>query len=302
MTARFLAGFGASAIYAPAGGVLSDVWRPCQRGKSLGIYLLIPLLGAAIGPITGGFMADRTAWRWMFSATSAFQGVMAVVSYFAFRETYAPVILKRKAEMLQQDNGETRYHTAAETLMEGLTAVGLLYIVPATFATLWTNACHERTDISGLHYIAVALGEIAGSEIGDNIIDRIVKRLSQRKNGETAPEFHVPLMLPATVISSAGLLLYGWAAQAHIYWLVVDVGVFLTCFEMQIGGRPKRPYMVDAYPEYAGLATAASQFMRSMTAFAFSLLALKMYEAMGYGWVTACLPSLGSSLVCRLVS
>jgi MFS family permease len=49
IAARFLAGFGASAIYALAGGVLSDIWRPDQRGRSLGMYLLIPLLGAAIG-------------------------------------------------------------------------------------------------------------------------------------------------------------------------------------------------------------------------------------------------------------
>lgn len=46
---RFLAGFGASAIYALGGGVLGDVWRPEQRGRSLGIYLIIPLLGAAVG-------------------------------------------------------------------------------------------------------------------------------------------------------------------------------------------------------------------------------------------------------------
>ena len=59
IAARFLAGFGASAIYALAGGVLGDVWRPEQRGRSLGIYLLIPLLGAAIGPIIGGYMAGR---------------------------------------------------------------------------------------------------------------------------------------------------------------------------------------------------------------------------------------------------
>ncbi|GAP92972.2 putative efflux pump antibiotic resistance protein [Rosellinia necatrix] len=47
--ARFLAGFGASAIYALGGGVLGDIWRPEERGRSLGVYLLIPLLGAAVG-------------------------------------------------------------------------------------------------------------------------------------------------------------------------------------------------------------------------------------------------------------
>jgi MFS family permease len=51
IAARFLAGFGASAIYALAGGVLGDVWRPEQRGRSLGIYLVIPVLGAAVGSL-----------------------------------------------------------------------------------------------------------------------------------------------------------------------------------------------------------------------------------------------------------
>lgn len=49
IAARFLAGFGASSIYALAGGVLGDIWSPQQRGKSLAMYLLVPLLGAAVG-------------------------------------------------------------------------------------------------------------------------------------------------------------------------------------------------------------------------------------------------------------
>lgn len=51
IAARFLAGFGASSIFALAGGVLGDVWRLEQRGRSLGVYLLIPLLGAAVGEL-----------------------------------------------------------------------------------------------------------------------------------------------------------------------------------------------------------------------------------------------------------
>lgn len=53
IAARFLAGFGASSIYALAGGVLGDVWKAEQRGRSLGVYLLIPLLGAAVGKLFG---------------------------------------------------------------------------------------------------------------------------------------------------------------------------------------------------------------------------------------------------------
>lgn len=49
IAARFMAGLGASAIYALAGGVLGGIWTPEERGNSLAIYSLIPLLGAAVG-------------------------------------------------------------------------------------------------------------------------------------------------------------------------------------------------------------------------------------------------------------
>lgn len=49
IASRFLGGFGASAVYALAGGVLSDVWRADERGKSLAWYSLVPLIGAAVG-------------------------------------------------------------------------------------------------------------------------------------------------------------------------------------------------------------------------------------------------------------
>ena len=161
---------------------------------------------------------------------------------------------------------------------------GILYIMLSTFAGLWTTAYHERVNISGLHYIALALGEIAGSQISGRVMDRIFIRLRQRRNGETAPEFHIPLMLPSAILASAGLFLYGWAAQARLHWSVVDIGALLACLGMQAASQPKQAYIIDAFPEYASSATAASQFVSSLTAFAFPLFAPRMYKAMGYGW------------------
>lgn len=61
IAARFLAGFGASAIYALASGVLGDIWHDQERGQSLGAYLLIPLLGAAVGT---AHHLSLTTWPW----------------------------------------------------------------------------------------------------------------------------------------------------------------------------------------------------------------------------------------------
>lgn len=58
IAARLLAGLGASAVYVLGSAVLGDLWPKEQRGFTLALYQLIPLLGAAIGPIIGGFITE----------------------------------------------------------------------------------------------------------------------------------------------------------------------------------------------------------------------------------------------------
>ena len=52
------------------GGVLGDVWRAEERGKAIAIYSLAPLLGPVVGPVCGGWIAERSTWRWVVSAPS----------------------------------------------------------------------------------------------------------------------------------------------------------------------------------------------------------------------------------------
>lgn len=251
----------------------------------------------------------------MFWSTSAFQGAMTVVSFFAFHETYPQLILLRRAEKKRSETGDQRHVTAAERrhvetspiktivrslsrplrllmfhpivqLISVLSALnyGMLYIILATFSDLWVTTYGQPVDISGLHYIAVALGEIAGSQISGYVMDTIYRRLKHRSGDEGRPEYHIPLMLPGAILAPVGLLLYGWAAQAHKHWMVVDFGMFITTFGLQIAGMPKQAYIIDSYPEHTSSATAASQLLRSLMAFTFPLFAPAMYRALGYGW------------------
>ncbi|KAJ5586975.1 uncharacterized protein N7459_002740 [Penicillium hispanicum] len=324
IASRFLAGFGASAIYALANGVLGDVWRPEQRGRSLGVYLLIPLVGAAVGPIIGGFMADRTTWRWMFWATSIFQAVMILVSFTSFHETYEPLILRRRVERIRRETGDSRYYTLDERLNANksptrvlgralirplrllflrpiiqITSLisafnyGLLYIVLSTFSDLWTKQYHQSVEISGLHYIAVALGEIVGSQLCAKLMDSLYHRLKARANGEHNPELRIPAVFPGLILSPLGLFFYGWAAQYRLHWAVVDIGAFLAMLGLQMTGMPLQAYVMEAYPEHTSSAGAASQFLRSLTAFAFPLFAPRLYEVLGYGWGNSTIAFIG---------
>lgn len=315
IAARLLAGFGASAAYSLAYGVLGDVWSAEQRGRSVSMYLLIPLTGSAVGPIVSGFIVQYSTWRWMFWATTILQAILELSSMLLFYESYAPVLLCRRAEKLRKDTGDSRYHAEVEmrefgrsaawklshslsrplrllafhpiiqiqAILEGIN-YGLLYFALASFSALHVSAYGESISISGLHYIAICTGTIAGSQLCGPLMDYVYKRLTSRTGETQVPELRIPLLLPGTFFTPIGFLLYGWAAQYHLYWLVVDVGATLLSVGMQIFDITLHAYVMDAYPEHISSASAATQVLRSLLAFAFPLFSNKLYDAIGYGW------------------
>lgn len=240
---------------------------------------------------------------------------MTLVSFFTFHETYPQLILRWRAEKKCSETGDSRYVTAAERLYIETSPIkaisrsltrplrlllfhpivqlisvisalnyGMLYIILATFSDLWVVAYGQPVDISGLHYIAVALGEIVGSQISGYVMDRIYRRLRTRAGDAGRPEYHIPMMLPGAILAPSGLLLCGLAVQTHKHWIVVDIGMFITTCGLQIAGMPTQAYIIDSYPDHASSATAASQLLRSLMAFTFPLFAPAMYHALGYGW------------------
>jgi MFS family permease len=263
----------------------------------------------------------------MFWSTSIFQTVMIFVAFTAFRETYPPLILKRRAKKMRKTTGDARYYTVHERMEEQkslfsilATALsrplqlllfhpviqivsiiegfhyGILYIVLSSFADLWTEHYHVPVDLSGLHYLAVALGEIAGSQLGGRILDAVHRRMRARSaDGDTSPEpeHRIPLMFPAYLIGYIGLLIYGWTAQHQVHWIAVDIGVFIACVGMQTGDMAMSAYMIDAYAEHTSSAAAATRFLQSLGAFLFPLFAPSMYRAMGYGWGNTALAGIG---------
>lgn len=315
IAARLLAGFGASAVYSMAYGVLGDVWSAEQRGKSLSLYLLVPLTGAAIGPIIGGFIVQYSTWRWMFWATTILQCLLELSSLRLFRESYVPVLLRRRAQKLRAETGDSRYYAEIEMRESGRSAAwkirrslsrpirllafhpiiqiqatleginyGLLYFALTSFSSLYVSAYGGSVAISGLHYIAICAGEVLGSQLCGPLIDFAYRRLTSRTGETRVPELRVPLLVPGALFTPIGFLIYGWAAQYHLFWLVVDIGVAVLSLGMQVFDTTLYAYVMDAYPEHISSASAATQLLRSLLAFAFPLFSHKMYETLGYGW------------------
>ncbi|KAF1992319.1 MFS multidrug transporter-like protein [Aulographum hederae CBS 113979] len=310
---RFLSGLGGSAPLAIGGGTLSDCWRAEERGKAISVYSLAPLLGPAVGPLAGGFIAENTTWRWAFWSVSAVDALIQVFGFFFLQETYTPVLLKRKATRLRKETGNEDLHTEYESPDKTFTKVmktsllrpfrllftqpivivlsvymaylyGLMYLVLSTFPGLWENRYNESIGIGGLNYISLGIGFFLGAQICAPLNDRVYRALKKRNNGVGKPEFRVPLMNIGAMLVPIGLFWYGWSAQAKVHWIVPNIGAAIIAAGTIIGFQLIQTYIVDAYTRFAASAIAAATVLRSLAGFGFPLFAPAMYNALDYGW------------------
>ena len=310
---RFFAGLGGSSPLAIGGGVLGDCWRPEQRGRAISVYSLAPLLGPAVGPIAGGFITERTTWRWCFWATCIAAIAIQVLGLFLLQETWAPKLLEQKTKRLQKETGNMelksefddhqiplarRLGTALERPFKMITTqpiiqvlalylaylYGLAYLVLATYPTLWTNDYHESVGIGGLNYISLGIGYFIGAQVCAPLNDRIYRRLRKRENGVGRPEFRIPIMIVSSTLTPIGLFWYGWSAQAHTHWIVPNLGQVVLSAGIICGFQSIQTYIVDAYTKYAASGVAAATVLRSLAGFGFPLFAPAMYNVLGLGW------------------
>ena len=262
----------------------------------------------------GGFITERISWRWVFWVISIADGAVQVLGFLLLRETYAPTILAKKAQKLREASGNQAWHTKWETpgrtfskilklafvrpfVLLGTQPIiqvlavylgylyGVVYIVLTTLPTLWTERYHESIGIAGLNYISLGFGYVIGTQSTARLNDTIYKVLKKRSGKDVGrPEFRLPLLVPGAILVPLGLLWYGWSAEAHVHWIMPNIGIAIFGVGMKIATQCTQTYAVDTYTLYTASAGAASLFLRSLMGFSFPLFAPYMYAKLGYGW------------------
>ena len=194
MSFRLLGGISGSASLALGPAVVADLLPADERGLAIAIYSFIPILGPAIGPICGGFIAQYSTWRWGFWATSLVSAPVLVAGVLLLEETYAPVLLERKRKIFGKRSAKTtkqgqvdKSHTSPFKNIGGAMVrplrllctqpiivvmglyqaylYGLMYVVLTTFPVMWQERYQQSVSVGGLNYISLGLGYCFGIQV-----------------------------------------------------------------------------------------------------------------------------------------
>jgi MFS family permease len=131
---RFLGGCFAACPLTNSGAILSDMYAPLvlyslrslhlttsfrwdneSRGTAMVIYILSPFAGLAVGLITSGYIVVRgISWRWVFWIHAILAVVCFFLTVFGIPETFAPVLLVKKARTIRKETGDERFTAALE--------------------------------------------------------------------------------------------------------------------------------------------------------------------------------------------
>src|SRR5271170_7189585 len=101
LVCRAIDGIAFSAPMTLVGGTLADLWRNEERGVPMAAFSAAPFAGPAIGPLIVGFLSDAAGWRWLYWIQLIVSGVCWLMMAFTVPETYAPVLLSRRAKKMR---------------------------------------------------------------------------------------------------------------------------------------------------------------------------------------------------------
>ena len=107
-------------------------------------------------------------------------------------------------------------------------------------------------------------------------------------------------MIPASFLVVAGILWYGWSVQAHLHWIMPNIGTSLLAAGIIIEFQCIQTYVIEAYSLYAASAMSAIAVLRALTGFAFPLFGPYLYSSLGYGWGDSILALLAMIIGCPL--
>lgn len=282
----------------------------------MSIFAAAPFLGPVLGPIIGGFLGMGAGWRWVMGFLAAFSGAVWIMGTLLIPETYAPVLLRRRAERLSNvtgkvyrskldiDQGKASLKEAFKLalsrpwillfrepivfLLSLYMAIiyGTLYMMFAAFPIVYQLGRGWNQGIGGLAFLGIMVGMLIAVvyTLWDN--KRYIKT-QEKHEGFAPPEARLPPTLIASVAIPIGLFWFAWTNYPSIHWMVSIAAGVPFGFGMVLVFLGIMNYLIDAYTIFAASVLAANSVLRSCFGAAFPLFTSYMYKNLGIHWASS---------------
>jgi multidrug resistance protein len=245
---RFFAGAIGSSPLTNAGGVIADMFPAKQRGLAMSLFAAAPFMGPVLGPIVGGFVGETVGWRWVEGVMAIFTGVLWIALCVLIPETYAPVILRKRAKQLSKMTGKV--YKSQQEIDQGAISVGevfktslmrpwillfrepivfllsiymaiiygTLYMLFGAFPIVYQQLRGWSPGIGGLAFLGVAVGMIfaVAYAIWDN---KRYAKISDANKGFAPPEARLPLCMVGSVLVPIGMFWFAWTNDPSINFM-----------------------------------------------------------------------------------
>ncbi|KAJ5618849.1 hypothetical protein N7510_002833 [Penicillium lagena] len=313
---RFFAGSFGSSPLTNAGGVIADMFHAKQRGVAMSLFAAAPFLGPVLGPIIGGFLGMNAGWRWVMGFLAAFSGAVWIMGTLLIPETYAPVLLRRRAERLSKISGKV--YRSKPDIEQGKVSLkeafklalsrpwillfrepivfllslymaivyGTLYMMFAAFPIVYQVDRGWNQGIGGLAFLGIMVGMLIAVvyTLFDN--KRYI-RVQDEHNGFAPPEARLPPCLIASIAIPVGLFWFAWTNYPSIHFMASIAAGVPFGFGMVLVFLSIMNYLIDAYTIFAASVLAANSVLRSCFGAAFPLFTTYMYNNLGIHWASS---------------
>ncbi|KAI1809951.1 major facilitator superfamily transporter [Poronia punctata] len=309
---RFFCGaFGSSPI-AIVSGQIADIYDDqVLRGRALSYFMVTTLVGPLLAPIISGFCSTSIGWRWAFWVALIYAGVTYLCILFFLPETYAPVLLTRRAEKMRKADPTAQVYAAFELedkhIKQVVTRVltrpvrmlltelivtatclylalvyAIFYVSFGAFPIIFQEIYGLSPGVTGLLFLPIGGGALIALGIFF-AWDRYLERAQKLGRPWTKQEEfnRVPLAAIGGPIFVVSLFWLGFSARIDVPVVVPSLaGVgFGIGFQLIFIGMLN--YLTDAYEIFAASANAASSSSRSLFAVVLPLATRPMFRNLG---------------------
>ncbi|KAJ7735133.1 MFS general substrate transporter [Mycena maculata] len=329
LVCRFLCGFFASAPLTLAGGTISDIWDNNERGLAIALFAAAPYGGPVLGPIIGGFVGEKLGWRWILWVNMIFAGVILLLCA-TLPETFAPVILHKRAVRLRAETGRDDITTEQELFKASLAQIltetlvrpfqmivtepillhmslfialiyGLLYAFFFSFPVVFGEDYGFDDGLVGLTFCSVLIGLSLALFVTPQLEKNYLKRAAA-KGGHADPEDRLVGMMLAAPFVPISLFIFGWTSPPYVMpgggnWVGPASAGIPFGFGMVIVYFSANAYLIDAFPGYVASALAAKTVIRSGAGAAMPLFIVQMFHGLGNGWAASLLGFVALAMV-----